>query len=386
MMVNLVTVKNRELMKVGRWSVFNGGDENGVFEVTPELIQSAIKAHEAGVLRKPVVRLGHNDPRFSGDPAVGWIDNLRVSEDGTTLYGDHVGVPQWLAEIMPSAYPSLSIEGFYDYTAPNGEAHDFILTGLGLLGATAPAMGDLKSVQDVAKLYEVDSPIAAAIGEIGGTAVKFTVEAAQTQTEKLETQKEGGPAMALPENVAEALGIDANADEATIAAKLAEAGLRLAEKPAVVEVEVGDGKKEEAPAALPEPIAAASAPNVVPLQKEQYDVLMAAAAEVHKIRAEQASESRQKLVMAAINDGRITPASKNDWIKALEADPGSHNMATLASLRPGFVPVKETGHQGVAGMVGSEDGAPSPDKQAVDYAFSNVMARLGVSTKKGVNN
>jgi Mu-like prophage I protein len=375
-MVALVTVRDRELIKTGTYQL-----STGEFEATPELIQSAIKAHEAGVLRKPVVRLGHNDPRFSGDPAVGWIDNIRASEDGNTLYGDLVGVPEWLAEIMPSAYPSVSVEGLYDFAAPDGSHHDFILTGLALLGATPPGIDSLKSVQDVARLYDI-----AAEGRFGGTAIEFTVEAAQTQTEKLETQKEGGPAMALPENVAEALGIDANADEATIAAKLAEAGLRFAEKPAVVEVEVGDGKKEEAPAALPEPIAAASAPNVVPLQKEQYDVLMAAAAEVHKIRAEQASESRQKLVMAAINDGRITPASKNDWIKALEADPGSHNMATLASLRPGFVPVKETGHQGVAGMVGSEDGAPSPDKQAVDYAFSNVMARLGVSTKKGVNN
>jgi Mu-like prophage I protein len=375
-MVNLVTVKNRELVKVGKYDL-----STGEFEATQELIQSAIKAHEAGVLRKPVVRLGHNDPRFSGDPAVGWIDNVRASEDGNTLYGDLVGVPEWLANVMPSAYPSVSIEGLYDYTAPDGSTHDFILTGLALLGVTPPGISDLKSVQDVAKLYEVDSPIAAAIGEIGGTAVKFTVEAAQTQTEKLETQKEGGPAMALPENVAKALGIDANADEATIAAKLAEAGLRLAEKPAVVEVEV---VAEEAPA-VPVAAAAPVVAGLMQIDPTQYAELVAAAQAGQRAEARQIADDDDRTVMAAIGQGKIPPARKDHFLGLMKAD-REGTKQVLASLAAGLIPLKETGHQGVAGMVGSEDGAPSPDKQAVDYAFSNVMARLGVSTKKGVNN
>jgi hypothetical protein len=280
---------------------------------------------------------------------------------------------------MPSAYPSVSIEGLYDYTAPNGETHDFILTGLGLLGATAPAMGDLKSVQDVAKLYEVDSPIAAAIGEIGGTAVKFTVEAAQT--EKLETQKEGGPAMALPENVAKALGIDADADEATIAAKLAEAGLGIAEK---TEVEVGDGKKEEAPA-LPVAAAAPAVTGLMQIDPTQYAELVAAAQAGQRAEARQIADDDDRTVMAAIGQGKIPPARKDHFLGLMKAD-REGTKQVLASLAAGLIPLKESGHQGVAGMVGSEDGAPSPDKQAVEYAFGNVMARLGVPTKKGVNN
>jgi Mu-like prophage I protein len=370
-MVALVTVRDRELIKTGTYQL-----STGEFEATPELIQSAIKAHEAGVLRKPVVRLGHNDPRFSGDPAVGWIDNIRASEDGNTLYGDLVGVPEWLAEIMPSAYPSVSVEGLYDFAAPDGSHHDFILTGLALLGATPPGIDSLKSVQDVARLYDI-----AAEGRFGGTAIEFTVEAAQTQTEKLETQKEGGPAMALPENVAEALGIDANADEATIAAKLAEAGLRLAEKPAAVEVEV---VAEEAPA-VPVAAAAPVVAGLMQIDPTQYAELVAAAQAGQRAEARQIADDDDRTVMAAIGQGKIPPARKDHFLGLMKAD-REGTKQVLASLAAGLIPLKETGHQGVAGMVGSEDGAPSPDKQAVDYAFSNVMARLGVSTKKGVNN
>lgn len=167
-MVNLVTVPGVELMRTGKWSL-----SSGEWECTPEVIAATIAAHDAQVLRKPVIRLGHNDPRFSGDPAVGWIDNLRTADDGNTLVGDMVGVPEWLADIMPSAYPSRSVEGMHSYTAPDGSEHGFVLTGLALLGATKPGVESLKSLQDVAQLYDV-----AAARQIGGTAIEFTVTAA----------------------------------------------------------------------------------------------------------------------------------------------------------------------------------------------------------------
>ncbi|MDV3219763.1 hypothetical protein LE977_25730, partial [Mycobacterium avium] len=81
-MVNLVTVPGVELMRVGKWNL-----STGEWECTTKEIAAAIDAHDKGLLRKPVIRLGHNDPRFSGDPAVGWLDNLRASEDGQALIG-----------------------------------------------------------------------------------------------------------------------------------------------------------------------------------------------------------------------------------------------------------------------------------------------------------
>lgn len=443
-MVNLVTVRDRELMKVGNWKVRSGHD----FKVTPKLIRAAVAAHESGVLRKPTIRIGHGDERFSGDPAMGFVDNLRISDDEQTLYGDLLGVPQGFADIMPSAYPSLSIEGMYDYTAADGTKHDFVLTGLALLGATAPGISDLKSVQDVADFYEAD--IAAAVGEIGGTPVSFTVEAATyrdrttakepwgdvdyadpgyldendqpaepghgvkryplndrdhvksawdfinekknaalyttaqldhirsaiesgakkfgIKIEAATASEEKGAVVALPEKLAEALGIDASADEDTIAAAW----------------ETYTTNAEQATAELEQKVAASAPPTgVVQLDDQQYQQLVAAAEAGQRAEQRQIAEDRENLVMAAVRDGRIAPASKADWIRALEVDPGGHNKTALASLKPGLIPVVEAGHAGVAGAVAAEAGADGPD-QGIEYVHNQVMSKLNLG-KKGVN-
>ncbi|GAB5013906.1 hypothetical protein MAHJHV65_09980 [Mycobacterium avium subsp. hominissuis] len=422
-MVNLVTVPGVELMRVGKWNL-----STGEWECTEKEIAAAIEAHEKGILRKPVIRLGHNDPRFSGDPAVGWLDNLRASEDGQALIGDMVGVPEWLAEILPSAYPSRSIEGLYDYTAPDGSEHEFVLTGLALLGATRPGVESLQSLQDVARLYDI-----AAAGQVGGKAIELTIEAADAPKPygdvkyadpkngkypidtaehvraawayinmpknqkdysaaelaqikdrikaaakkfgiKIEageaSETEGGAIVALPEKVAEALGIDASADEDTVLAKIAEL-------------------KPPAPAAEPEPepqpapvAAAAGVVNgLVQIEQATLDELKAAAAQGVEARARQIAEEDERTVMAAIGQGKIAPARKDHWLAALKADRDGTKQV-LASLAAGLIPVNEVGHQGVAGQIGFE-GAPDPEQQAKDYAHGRVMARLGFPTTKG---
>lgn len=415
-MVNLVTVKDRELMKVGNWKVRSGHD----FAVTPELIKAAVTAHQSGVLRKPTIRIGHGDERFSGDPAMGFVDNLRISEDGSTLYGDLMGVPKGFAEIMPSAYPSLSIEGMYDYTAPDGSTHDFVLTGLALLGATAPGISELKSVQDVTDFYE--SNIAAAVGEIGGTPVSFTVEAAadpkpygnvayadpkngkypidtaehvraawsyinmpKNQKEfssselaqikdrikaaakkfgiKIEAataSEERGAVVALPEKLAEALGIDASADEDAIAAAW----------------ETFTANAEQAKTDLEQKVAASAPPaGVVQLDNQQYEQLVAAAEAGQRAEARQMAEDREHLVMAAVRDGRITPASKADWVRALEVDPGGHNKTALASLKRGLIPLVEAGH-----AFPPEEEAEGGDDLG-QRAFDTFMSGIGFNPK-----
>lgn len=424
-MVNLVTVPGIELMRTGKWNLSTGD-----WECTDKEIAAAIDAHQKGLLRKPVIRLGHNDPRFSGDPAVGWLDNLRASADGQALIGDMVGVPEWLAEILPSAYPSRSIEGLYDYTAPDGSEHDFVLTGLALLGATRPGVESLQSLQDVARLYDI-----AAAAQVGGKAIELTIEAAanpqpygdvkyadpkngkypidtadhvraawsyinmpKNQKDysaeelaqikgrikaaakkfgiKIEaseaSETEGGATVALPEKVAEALGIDASADEDTVLAKIAEL------KPAAPAPEIEPEAEPVAPAVA----AAAGAVNgVVQIEQAQLDQLVAAAQAGQRAEARQIAEDDERTVMAAIGQGKIAPARKQHWLASLRAD-REGTKQVLASLAAGLVPVKEVGHQGVAGQIGFE-GAPDPEQQAKDYAHGRVMARLGFSTTKG---
>ena len=145
-------VPDVELLKTGEWPL-----ATGTCSFTTEDLAAAVRAAQSPSVARPVIKLGHDDPRFSGEPAVGFVDNLRLSQDGSTLVGDLCGVPGWLADIMPSAYPRRSIEGQFNYRDQAGTVHPFALTGLALLGVTPPAVGTLATLRDVAALYQVEA-------------------------------------------------------------------------------------------------------------------------------------------------------------------------------------------------------------------------------------
>lgn len=151
-MPDVRTIPGVELVKVGRWEI-----SNGVFRVTKVDLLSAIQAHEAGVMRKPVIKIGHDDSRDNA-PAMGYVDKLRLTEDGQTLLGDFVNVPTQLAELIPFAYPERSIEGFVDYYHQSTDTTwPLVLDAVALLGATGPGVADLKSLQAVGNLYGVNA-------------------------------------------------------------------------------------------------------------------------------------------------------------------------------------------------------------------------------------
>ncbi|MFT8180078.1 Uncharacterised protein [Mycobacteroides abscessus subsp. abscessus] len=139
-----------ELVKAGSWEI-----STGTWTVAAADLQAAVAAHAAGVLRKPVVKLGHQGPMRDAAPALGHVDNLRLTDDGHTLVGDLVGVPARLAAVLASAYPDRSVEALVDYQDTDGTVWPLVLTGLSLLGATAPGIDTLRSLQDVTDLYGV---------------------------------------------------------------------------------------------------------------------------------------------------------------------------------------------------------------------------------------
>lgn len=148
--VDVRTITGVELVKLGRWEI-----SNMVMRVTPADMSSLIDAHRAGVTRKPVIKLGHDDDRDSA-PAMGYVDNLRLSADGATLLGDYINVPAMLAELIPYAYPDRSIEAYVDYRhQESGKTWPMVLDAVALLGATGPGVTDLTSLQAVAELYNV---------------------------------------------------------------------------------------------------------------------------------------------------------------------------------------------------------------------------------------
>jgi hypothetical protein len=88
----LTTIKGVAIARVGEWDT-----STGHWVCTPEQLADAVRASRDPAFRTPVIKLGHTDPRFDGQPAVGRLENLRVDASGDVLLADLVGVPApWL--------------------------------------------------------------------------------------------------------------------------------------------------------------------------------------------------------------------------------------------------------------------------------------------------
>lgn len=161
----LVTIPGVELAQAGTWRL-----SSGEATITREDLAAAVAALDCPAVRNPVLKLGHVDSRFDGEPAVGWVSGMRLADDGNTVAGDYRGMPAWLGEVLPSAYPDRSIEATREFRCQIGHTHQLVITAVALLGVTAPGIGTLDSLQDIAALYDV-----AASAE-GGEPVTYTIQ------------------------------------------------------------------------------------------------------------------------------------------------------------------------------------------------------------------
>lgn len=427
----LVTMPNIELIHVGTWDI-----STGRWTVTTEDLVNVVAALDCPAVRNPIIKLGHTDARFDGEPAVGWLDNLIVSDTGHELRGDYTGIPAWLRDVMASAYPDRSIEGEYDHICQLGHSHPFVLTGVALLGVMPPGVGTLQSLQDIAALFGVAAagptgprsfrlPIAGA----GGVSMpNATTVAASATVEEVRRSFYDGPGTGwsiwieqLYIDPLEVIAVDDSdgtlwrhsftvADDgeitwadpqqvrreyvtaaATVRAATASwagrtesrAGAARASEPPTapppaapptgetveltesVRTRLGlaaDASDEDVLNALDQqlppaetgtppapPVEPAPAPapppadtGTVVVDAAQFAALQQAAAQGTQAFQRQQAEDRQRLVDAAVRDGRIPPARRDAWLTMLQSDPGS--ATTLASLAPGLVPVAETGH------------------------------------------
>jgi ATP-dependent protease ClpP protease subunit len=109
-----------------------------------------------------------------------------------------------------------------------------------------------------------------------------------------------------------------------------------------------------------------SAPGTVVLDEAQHRDLLAAAADGRAARAQQLTERRQALVKAAIDDGRVPPARREQWLAYLEADPGAEE--TLGKLKSGLVPLDEVGY------AAKDDSVNADPAAADDYWFAGAGA------------
>jgi hypothetical protein len=151
---NTTTITDVEIVQTGIEYPLASGPATFTTEDLNDLVESqgdpAIKA--------PRLKLGHEANLGlleDGQPAVGTVGNLRLEQDGHLVVGDYIGVPTWLADVLPSAYPARSIEAAIGVTTNTGHSWRLVLTDLALLGVVWPGVGTLDDIQ---ALYSAEGP------------------------------------------------------------------------------------------------------------------------------------------------------------------------------------------------------------------------------------
>lgn len=119
---------------------------------TPEQLRGmAAAAADLGDEVKPPAKIGHK----GGDPAVGWLENIRVNAEGDKLLADIKKVPKGLSKLLEvGAYRTRSVELAKITSQKTGRQHDWVVTGLAWLGGKMPAV---RTLADVVKLYDGDA-------------------------------------------------------------------------------------------------------------------------------------------------------------------------------------------------------------------------------------
>lgn len=424
----LATVAGVELGSVGYWDISNMQG----WHPTAEDFAGAIAALDCPAVRRPVLKFGHTGEPGEGDPTIGNVDNLRLTDDGQTLIGDYVGIPAWLAEaddegrsVLASAYPDRSGEWVHDYVCQLGHTHPFVLRAMALLGVIAPGIGTLESLYDLyAKAPTKEVAVAKAAVALAGTtadqvrkayydanpdwylwiremyvdppelivcddhddsllrvpytvtgdgevefgdgqSVKVEYVAARAKAEKpalvFASRAEARPAaagtpetplpveaegtqekestVAFTEAALKKLGLDADADEGAINAAIE----GLPDAPP----EDGETTADQAPVELETPaqVAAAAKKLGLTVLDEQTAVKLTADASAGREALSRIErESDEKVVSAAIADGKIPPARKDHYVALMSRDRQGTTEWLASVPKEAAVALTEMGH------------------------------------------
>jgi ATP-dependent protease ClpP protease subunit len=205
-------------------------------------------------------------------------------------------------------------------------------------GETAPPTSDPVEEEPA---WADDEAVAAMFADIreGRALVEPAIPAAAAATRTPERSPRSGhpnqqeeTAMAFtPEQLTtmrQELGLAETADEATIVAALSEALGERAESPAASIAQVPEG--------------------MTLIETDVLNDLRTGAQAGREAQATLAREARERIITAAVSEGRITPARREHFAALYDADPeGTRDL--LAALEPGLVVnTTESGHAGEA--------------------------------------
>lgn len=152
MPLETVDLEAVEILSVGGPVRGVGSPPEGDYFTEQQLRDMASAAAELRGEINPPSKIGHSK---SSDPAVGWLDNIRVNDDGTKLLADVRNVPKTFSDLIDAgAWRHRSVE-LRKYTSQKtGKTYDWVVSGLAWLGGQLPAV---KTLDDVVKLYEGDT-------------------------------------------------------------------------------------------------------------------------------------------------------------------------------------------------------------------------------------
>lgn len=135
-----------EIFAVGTWShqKFATGDLR-------EIVENFLRLKE---VHRPPLKLGHStnqllEGQSDGDPALGWVEWLRMSNDGRKLLAT-IEIPPAVDDLIEARlYDNVSVELFFDVML-EGKRIGTVLRAVALIGADIPAVSDLAALRRLA--------------------------------------------------------------------------------------------------------------------------------------------------------------------------------------------------------------------------------------------
>jgi hypothetical protein len=159
------------LWRVPRVPICSTGIEyrlgTGNHTFTEKELADAVQAASGSdpAINAPRIKLGHKSKAndfFLGEdePAFGRVEAMRLSENKQTIYGDFVGTPEWLAKVMPTAFPSRSVDAQLGVETVTGKRYAMVITDVSLLGVRWPGCSVL---EDLPLWYGSETPESAEV-------------------------------------------------------------------------------------------------------------------------------------------------------------------------------------------------------------------------------
>jgi hypothetical protein len=102
-------------------------------------------------INSPRIKLGHHSKAnelFLGEdePAFGRVEGMALSANKQTVLGSFVGTPEWLAKVLPVAFPSRSVDAQLGVETATGKQYEMVITDVSLLGVTWPGCSVLEDL------------------------------------------------------------------------------------------------------------------------------------------------------------------------------------------------------------------------------------------------